>query len=401
MAELPQTYEGGRNTLRRVQPTLLRQMNERTVFEIVRDGGPISRAELARRSGMSAPTASKVVANLLYSGLLEEIGSKHSGRGAGRPGKLYRLGTDAVQVLGAVIDVRKCCVVSASLDGQLHEQFSYEFTTPDTYEKLIDLLVKGARRLMGRPNVATLGMGISTPGEIDPHSQTVAFSPNLHMLDGKSPAVDLRRKLSLEAVLFHETVGTCLAERAYGAARGMNDFVMIGTYEGFGVSIVSGGRLIEGKDGMAGEMGHVTVDLKGSTCGCGNRGCLETVATDAAFSKAISKRLGRHVEIEDIIRLVANQELDASAELEKMLSYLAVGVAAAINIFNPEAVLVCSRTLDVCSTAWDTLRDKVRERALQPLSHSCKLIRAEGNTRQGACAAIVYHLTHELGPLID
>jgi len=83
------------------------------------------------------------------------------------------------------------------------------------------------------------------------------------------------------------------------------------------------------------------------------------------------------------------------------LDYLAVGIAAAINIFNPEAVLVCSRMLDVSPTAWDTLRDKVRERALRPLVSTCQLIRAEGNTRQGACAAIVYHLTHALGPLID
>ncbi len=376
-------------------------MNERTIFEIVRGGAPMSRAELARRSGMSPPTASKAVANLLHAGLLEEFGSASPERGAGRPGTLYRLGTATVQVLGAVIDVRRCCVVSASLDGQLNEHFAFEFATPATYEAMIESLVTGARSLMARPNVTTLGIGISTPGEIDLRSQTVAFSPNLHMLDGKSPAADLRAKLSIEAVLFHETVGTCLAERAYGSARGMNDFVMIGTYEGFGVSIVSGGRLIEGKNGMAGEMGHITVDCNGTICGCGNRGCLETVATDAAFSKAISHRLGRRVEIEDIIRLAHRGELDATAELTYALDYLAVGIAAAINIFNPEAVLVCSRMLDVSPTAWDTLRDKVRERALRPLVSTCQLIRAEGNTRQGACAAIVYHLTHALGPLID
>lgn len=381
----------------RNDPTLLRQLNERSVFEVVRARGPISRAEVARCAGISAPTASKVVANLLDAGLLEQIGSAQSDR-AGRPGKLYRVATDKVQVLGAVIDVRKCCIVSAGLDGQIDAAACSEFPTPRTYEQLIDALARGGKELSSRPKMATLGVGISTPGELDPRNQRVIQSPNLHILDGRSPSADLHERLGIEAVMFHETVGTCLAEQAYGAARGMTDFVMIGTYEGFGVSIVSGGRLIQGKDGMAGEMGHITVNLNGERCGCGNAGCLETVATDPAFARAVSRRAGRRMEVEDIVRRAARGQLDVSHELDTALDYLAVGIAAAINIFNPQAVLVCSRMLDVYPDAFDRLKARVARRALAPLAGTCEVVRAEGNTRQGAIAAILHHLTHSLGP---
>lgn len=387
--------------MRKIRPTLLRKLNERAIFEIVRSRGPISRAELTRASGISAPTASKVVANLLQAGFLEEIDSDQSTSRVGRPSKVYRLGRDKAQVLGATIDVRRCCVLAAGLDGKFEESQVLDFATPSSYDALIDAIAVRGRQLMRRRRVTTLGMGISTPGEIDFRSQRVLLSPNLHMTDGRSPGADLSRLLEIETVIFHETVGTCLAERAYGAARGMDDFVMVGVYEGFGVSIVSGGRLIEGHDSMAGEMGHVTVDLNGERCGCGNRGCLETVATDAVFARRVSQRLGRHLEVEQIVRQSRAGEIDPEPDLTRTLEYLAVGIAALINIFNPQAVLVCSRMLDAAPDAFERLRASVSARALKPLLHHCRMTRAEGNTRKGAVASIINHLTHALGPVLE
>src|SRR6185436_15728089 len=152
---------------------------------------------------------------------------------------------------------------------------------------------------------------------------------------------------------------------------------------------------------MAGELGHVTVDLNGLKCGCGNHGCLETVATDAAFARAVSQRAGRRMEVEEIVRLAREGKIDVTAELEKTLDYLAVGIAAVVNIFNPEAVLVCSRMLDVGDDVFDRLKEKVASRALKPLMAGCRILRAEGNIRQGAIAGIIHHLTRALGPIID
>lgn len=389
---------------RKIRPSLLRQLNERVVFETVRDHGPISRADLTRQSGITPPTASKVVAKLLRAGFLEEVDGSAGNDGAakaGRPSKVYRLGTGSVQVLGAAMDVRRCAVLAAGLDGKIDPASVLEFATPSTYHELIDALADRARSLMRRGAIETLGMGISTPGEVDMRSQRVLLSPNLHVTDGRSPGRDLQRRLGIETVMFHETIGTCLAERANGAAKGLNDFVMIGVYEGFGVSIVSGGRLVLGRDMMAGELGHVTVDLNGMKCGCGNTGCLETVATDPAFARAVSKQEGRRLEVEEAVRLARDGKIDVTAPLRQTLEYLAVGIGAAINIFNPQAVLVCARMLDGHPDALDWLRQAVARRSLAPLLNNCQIVRAEGNTRQGAIASIIQHLTHALWPAID
>ncbi len=385
---------------RKAEPGLLREMNERAIFDLIRSRGPASRADITRHMGISPPTVSKAVANLLECGFLEQVGTAPV-NGAGRPGIIYRLGTGKVQVLGAVIDVRRCFVLCSGLDGKVSREHVLEFATPPTYQKLIEAIDERAQKLMKADGVTTLGLGISTPGEIDTFRQRILLSPNLHMIDGCSPRDDLRHRLGIETVMIHDTLGTCLAEHAYGAAKGMNDFVVVGAYEGFGVSIVSGGRLVQGHRNLAGEVGHVTVDLNGSRCGCGNSGCLETVATDAALARLASNRLGHHVEIEEIIQTARSKPIHLPAEFEKTLDYLSVGIAAVINIFNPEAVLVGARLFDVEDDAFTRLNEKIAKRALRPLMKDCRVLRARGDTQLGAIAGIIHHLTRGLGPVVD
>ncbi|HSV16576.1 MAG TPA: ROK family transcriptional regulator [Tepidisphaeraceae bacterium] len=381
----------------KAKPALLRQLNDRAVFELLLDHGQASRAELTRHMGVSPTTASKTVARLLRAGFLEEVGTAAATK-AGRPGRIYRLGSGSAQVLGAAIDVRRSCVLAAGLDGRIHPEHVYDFPTPRSYDRLVEALTERAQHLMQTRNMPTLGMGISVPGGIDYRRQRVLLSPNLHMTDGHSPSADLSGRLGIETVLAHEIRGACLAERAYGVARGMDNFVMVWAYAGFGAAAVTGGRVLQGHDLMAGELGHITVERNGIECGCGNRGCLETVATDAAFARRVSDRVGRTMEIEEIRQATREGRLDPTAELNETLDYLAIGIAAAINIFNPEAVLVCASSLDVQPDALDRLKQRVEARTLRPLLRNCRVLRAKGDTRQGAVASIIHHLTHALGP---
>jgi N-acetylglucosamine repressor len=152
---------------------------------------------------------------------------------------------------------------------------------------------------------------------------------------------------------------------------------------------------------MAGELGHITVDRNGMQCGCGNIGCLETVATDAAFARAVSRRIGRKLDIDQVLRLIADEKMDFSVELNETIDGLSIGIAAAINIFNPEAVLVCAALLDAAPDALDRLSARVSSRTLAPLMRNCRVLRARGDTRQGAVASIIHHLTHALAPDMD
>ena len=380
-----------------VNPALLGRLNVRRVLELLHHHGPASRADVTRRAGVSAPTVSKAVESLLRSGLLEE--SEAPAAALGRPAKLLRLATNSVRVLGLVLDARACSVVSAGLDGRLGEEHVRVFPTPGTYGRLIDMAARRAADLMVEARATTLGLGVSMPGLIDRATGQGVLSPNLHVTDGRAPGRDLAEKLGVPCVVRQESHALCLAEWLWGAARGLNDFAMLDVSTGLGLGVMSGGRILEGASGFAGELGHVTIDPRGRPCGCGNTGCLETVATDSALARLVSERLRRTVDIDEVVRLFQSGRLHAQDALQKTLDPLAVAVAAVLNIFNPATLLVHGRLLEAQEGLFEHLLERVRRRALAPAFARCRIIQARGSKRQGALAGIVHHLMDSLAPV--
>lgn len=374
-------------------------MTVRRVLELLQASGPSTRAKLTRLSGISAPTVSKAVGTLLESGLLEE--GEAPPTSLGRPGTVLRLARNRTQVIGVVLDARQCTVVAAGIDGTLHDDTAIRFAPARTYPALLDQIADAATELMHRPAVRTLSLGLSIPGLINRREQRAVFSPNLHVTDGHSPDRDLGRRLEIDCAMHQETHALCLGERMYSGSEPLDDFAVLEISTGLGLGIVTGGRLMEGHSGLAGELGHLTVVPDGRLCGCGNRGCLETVATDSALAQAVSERLGRTVDIDEVARLVRSGEIDAEAELCSVCHYLAIAIAAAINLFNPSTLFVHGRLFDTRSGLFEEVCDLARQRALGPSVADCSIRRAHWTKTQGAVAAAIYHVLNSWGPIVD
>lgn len=343
---------------------------------------------------MSAPTASKAVEALLRAGLLEEFDAPEVVRG--RPGKKLRLASETAQVLGLVIDAGQCRVVTAGLDGVLDDQRTLEFTTPDTYEELIEAAVRHLEQLRGQKGVATHGVAVTVPGLVDYRRERSILSPNVPITNQRTPSRDLAARLGIECVMVQEEHALCLAERYFGDARGVDDFAVLDVSTGVGLGVMSGGRLLTGHAGLAGEIGHLTMELDGRRCGCGNYGCLETVASDSALAWALSQRLGRKVDIEDAIRLVREGSLDPAWELARVGRYLAVALAGVINLFNPSTLFIHGKLFALDERLFQRVLEETRRRALPPSFDECRIVQARSSKRQGAVAAIIEHLTNSL-----
>ena len=380
-----------------VQPVLLSKINERQVLRTIQALGPLSRAEVARQSGISAPTASKAVEALLKSALLEEDDMPEITHG--RPARKLRLANQKVQVLGLVIDAEHCRLVSSGLDGRIHPEQTREFATPPTYARFLDVAVEHTLPLLQRRGVHTLGLGISMPGLVDDHQGRSILSPNVPITNQQSPAHDLGNRLELVCTALQEEHALCLAERYYGAARGLDNFAILDVSTGVGMGVMSGGRLLTGHSGLAGEVGHITVEMKGRLCGCGNHGCLETVASDTAFARMISERLERKVSIEEVIALVHRGELTVTEELDALCAYLAVGLAAVINMFNPSSLFVHGGLFAMDAGLFPRLIEETRRRALGPSFADCSIVLARGSKRQGAVGAIIEYLIDSRAPI--
>lgn len=373
-------------------PQTVGKWNEREVLRVIQGRGPLSRAEVARSSGLSAPTVSKAVASLLKAGLVEE--SAAPGAVRGRPALQLRLATANVQVLGVAVDAARCEIVSAGLDGLLHPD-GRTIPTPVTYPKLIDALAKQCEALMTKGPISTLGLGVSLPGLIDDRRGRGVLSPNLSITDGQSPAADLAERLGLPGVLVQESHALCLAERDYGLAVGLDDFAIMDVGAGVGLGVMSGGRVLNGHSGLAGEIGQITVVAEGGrACGCGNTGCLETVCNDAAFARRVGRKLNRTVTVDEALALVESGRGPLAGELLETAKYLSIAVAAVINLFNPTTVFVHSRLFAADDGLFQRVVDLTAKRALRPSFADCRILRAKGTKLQGAVAAVVQHLTN-------
>jgi N-acetylglucosamine repressor len=376
----------------KIQPRLLRQLNQQQVLTAIRSRGPLSRAEISRHTGVSFPTVTRAVASLIEARLLEEEDQPQQ-TSIGRPGRLVRLARTEVSVLGCVVDAGMCEVAVAGLDGEVLPDAMRQFPTPATYKELVNACVDQLRRLLKQRKTTALSLGVSVPGLLNRHEGRSLLAPNLRQINGQSLGIDFGKRLGLETVVLQECDALCLAEKIYGAAKGVADFAMLDISEGLGLGVMHGDKLLQGHSGFAGEFGHITVELNGRECGCGNHGCLETVATDAALVNLVSERTGRRWKTDELLAAIRSGSLDAGPELERTVQYLAVGVAAVLNIFNPQRLFIYGRFLDAAEQLFPRLLELVERRALAPNRADCEIVRAQGNKRQGAIAAAIQAAT--------
>jgi predicted NBD/HSP70 family sugar kinase len=358
----------------------------------------MSRAEVARLSGISAPTASKAIEALLRAGLLQEGSAISPARG--RPARKLKLATEAVQILGVTMAPDKCEVVAASLDGRIEDGKLVEIDTPDTYEELLNRIEEAALLLISKSGARTIGIGITLPGLMDRQEERGLLSINLPQTNGRSPSRDLAQRLGIECVVVQDSHALCLAEWHFGYARGLHDFAILDICAGVGMGVFAGGRLLMGHNGFAGEIGHITVDPGGKPCACGSRGCLETVASEPAFIRALSLRIGRAVAWDEALAMVGRAEPAAVEEMCRLCRFLAVGLGTAVTMLNPSTVFVHSRLFAAHPHLIAGVLSEAEQFALKPSLNACDVRTAAGSKRQGAIAAVIEHVTEKLAPSI-
>lgn len=383
----------------RGEPALLRRLNVRRVLDALLELGPCTRTALRSHTGISAPTMSKLMDHLMGRGLVEE--EPEPLITAGRPSKIFRLARATARVEGVVIDIDDTRVFSCGLDGRIDDSAVRIFPTPRSYGKLISQVARESAFLTAADAAPCLGVGVSVPGLFNAREGRIMLSPNLRFLDGAHLVADLEERLEIGTIVFQEEQALCMAEQVFGLARGLDDFAMIDISAGLGMGVVSGGRFVGGRDGYGGELGHITMDPRGERCGCGNRGCLETVATDRAFARIIERKTGNPVTVDRAIDLVRSGEVRVGRELTRMTGFLARGIGVVINLFNPAGVFVYGRLFDAREGLFDELVAAVGAHSLKPSLAACRIVRARGSKKQGVAAAVISRLFQTAGPSIE
>lgn len=214
------------------------------------------------------------------------------------------------------------------------------------------------------------------------------------IFDHRNPAIDLGQRLGPRGRLIKGTTALCLSERSHGAARGHDDIAVLDITTGLGLGVISGGAVVLGYSGMAGEKGHITVSPGGLQCGCGNVGCLETLATDAALVRMMSKRVGRRLSLEEAQEILETKASDFADDVAIVAEHVAIAIAAVVNLFNPTNLFVHSGLFAQDPARLADCLERVQRRALAGSLGSCTIARSTTTREQASISAIIPDITH-------
>lgn len=346
----------------------LRQANERLLLDSIRRRPGVSRAELARTTGFSRTSVTFVINRLIAQGLVRE----QKGEGApqtGRPPSELRLATEAMLAVGVEIARPVSRVVVVDMAGKILE--SRDVDADPHPEVWLDAVKDAIRALAGgRRSRRILGVGVSLPGTVDVATGRVVAAESIGWF-GVEAGKRLRAGFSWRFIFENDANLAALAEQWFGdpEARGFRYFVAIRPQGGLGTGIVVEGRALRGAQSAAAEFGHVMLYPDGRLCNCGNRGCWEQYASDAALARAYGARVGRAIPADtfgEALRIVdaaMNGDEPSLEALRETARYLALGCVNLIAALNPQAIIVG----EPFARGWKLIEDLVRAELKQRL----------------------------------
>ena len=241
----------------------------------------------------------------------------------------------------------------ALVDGTASRIAGKEAVTPRTsQEDLIEALITMASRLADvaqRDGAPASALGLAVAGLVDEARGVVYRSPNLKLQDVELGRI-LQDRLRLPVFLVHDATAGALAEYAAGVGRNVSDMLLVAMGLGVGSAVISGGHVLRGAHGAAGEIGHISLDPAGMICGCGGRGCVETFASETAIARRYTMAAKQAILAEEVIARATTGDAAAARVWNDALGALATVIATAVALVDCELV-VLSGTMGIASGA--------------------------------------------------
>ena len=249
------------------------------------------------------------------------------------------------------------------------------------------------------------GIGIAAAGIIDTKEGIVTTSPNLPGWRDVPLRDIIAERLGLITYLINDASAAALGEHRFGAGRGVDNLIYLTVSTGIGGGIIIDGELYLGADGCAGEIGHMIIETHGPQCNCGKFGCLEALASGSAMTKESVRRLNQG-EKSSIIRLVDGRLESITAEtvslaarkgdslacdiVARAATYLGIGLANLVNIFNPELIVIGGGVSKMGNMLLAPARKAIREIAFKLPARTARIVRARLGSNAGIIGAAVY-----------
>jgi predicted NBD/HSP70 family sugar kinase len=356
----------------------LRARNRLRVVDALRSRGSVSRADIARLTGLSRTTVSSLITDLQATGLVveREVAGAPAGAQGGRPPTLLALDSSAGAIVGIDFGHRHVRVAVGDLSSTVLAETAAELDIDDAAAEGLDTAAELVGRLLDEAGVDAdhvVAAGVGLPGPIDRDSGRVNSPKILPGWRDLDPAEEIRSRLDVPVHLENDANVGALGESAFGAGAGADVLVYVRLSDGIGAGLVLGGSLFRGARGIAGELGHVLVDPDGPICRCGNRGCLETAVAGSALVELLRRSHGP-LTLPHMIRLANEGDAGARRVIADAGRVVGRALADVCNVLNPDRIVVGGELGEAGDLLLDPLREAVGRFAIPAAAEDVEIV---------------------------
>jgi len=354
---------------------MLRLVNRRILLSILSDRQPISRAEIAKISGLNKATISTITGELLKESCIIEEGSGRTTPIGGKPPTPLRLNANRFGLFGVDIRADETILALSDFNNRIVARFSYETGSDAT--AFLNKIGKEIRKLCTKHDsfIEFPGIGVSLPGLVDNQSGKFLLSVVLPWRD--VPVVNLLEKATgLPVIIDNSARCSALAEIWHGKAQyaHVRNLLYVSVSTGLACGVVIDGGLYRGGNNTAGQFGHIPIDVNGPDCRCGQRGCWDLYASDKATLKRYADLRGasgkRVSSMRKLVELVEAGDGAATEAVRETARYLGIGITGLINGLDPEIVVIGGEITKVWGVIEPIIVEETKRNLLAPRSHS-------------------------------
>ena len=376
-----------------------RAFNQQLVLRAIYDRSEVSRAEVARLTGLTRTSVSALVAELINEGLVDEVGRGKSTGGKApimlrlRPNGRHAIGLDlgASKFSGALVDLRGRVVKSAQveLDGR----------NGAAAVEVVFGLIDGLIRSNGRDSV--LGVGIGAPGLVDSRAGVVRWAVNLGWSDLPLGSL-VSERYGMPVVVANDSQAAAVAESTYGTSPWPQSLVVVRVGRGIGAGIILGGKLYQGDGSGAGEIGHtifgrLSQSAEAELCRCGRFGCLETISSMPAMVGAAHKLVATVTDEQTLVEAFRAGNEQVREVVMRAAQMLGEGIAAMIAALNVNHVLIIGPATELGDDYLQAVRRQAQSSALPMLAEQTQIELGETRGDDVVIGASALLMTQELG----
>ena len=383
------------------------QMNRSMVFDLIRRKGPISRAEIARTIGLSIPTVMKITEEFSHKQFVQDVGKGESSGGK-RP-ELLELIPDSKYIIGVGVGRSKTNVLMMNLAGEVFIREIMETggtVVPEVWISRLIRVIENVIRESGLPEKRILGMGIGMPGILDEDSGKVLFSPDFKW-ENVDMLTPIRERFKMDITIENANRALAMGEYYFGAGVDSRNFLVVNLGHGIGSAIMREGEFYRGRSGSSGEIGHIILEKNGPKCNCGNKGCLEAIASGNAIARdakiaVLEGNASKIMELVngDINRIEAKTVFEAAhlgdqmaiQITERAMQYIGIGLANYINLLDPDLIILFGGLTNAGDIFLKKIKEVLRERQMKFAGRQVKLVisqMGENGTAVGSASLVL------------